>query len=268
MTANLNETLSESFEGRDKLVEKYKTVDDLAKAAMEAVKLASSGPRVPSGDAPAEDWAAFYRKLGAPESPDGYQISADAPGAELLSPLREPAAQMGVTENQWSALSKALTEQLQAQGQAAQEAASERNQEWRKEVAQKLGPDFEDKLTLAQKAFGDLLDGDDELRQVFDETGLGNHPKMIDLMLKVNDAMSDGALPSDQGASPEIARENAKSLARRWREIQNSAEYKDERNPEWNALFNESLGIVAKLTEMGLEGPMDPRLEDGPKLPY
>jgi hypothetical protein len=80
-------------EGTRKWVETkgYKSVDDLAKAAVNQESMLGSSVRRPADDAPKEDWDKFYSKLGRPEKPDAYEfkrpegLPADLPYDEALA---------------------------------------------------------------------------------------------------------------------------------------------------------------------------------------
>jgi hypothetical protein len=80
-------------EGTRTWVEKkgYKTVEDLAKAAVNQESILGSSVRVPAADAPKEEWEKFYSKSGRPEKPDAYELKrpdglpADLPYDEALA---------------------------------------------------------------------------------------------------------------------------------------------------------------------------------------
>ena len=80
-------------EGTRKWVETkgYKSVDDLAKAAVNQESLLGSSVRRPADDATETEWNAFYSKIGRPEKPDAYEfkrpegLPADLPYDEALA---------------------------------------------------------------------------------------------------------------------------------------------------------------------------------------
>jgi hypothetical protein len=80
-------------EGTRKWVETkgYKSVEDLAKAAVNQESLLGSSVRRPADDAPATEWDKFYSKIGRPEKPDAYELKrpdglpADLPYDETLA---------------------------------------------------------------------------------------------------------------------------------------------------------------------------------------
>lgn len=80
-------------EGTRKWVETkgYKSVDDLAKAAVNQESLLGSSVRRPADDANETEWNAFYSKIGRPEKADAYEfkrpkdLPSDLPYDEALA---------------------------------------------------------------------------------------------------------------------------------------------------------------------------------------
>lgn len=80
-------------EGTRTWVEKkgYKSVEDLAKAAVNQESLLGSSVRRPADDATETEWNAFYSKVGRPEKPDAYELKrpdglpSDLPYDEALA---------------------------------------------------------------------------------------------------------------------------------------------------------------------------------------
>lgn len=80
-------------EGTRKWVETkgYKSVEDLAKAAVHQESLLGSSVRRPADDATETEWNAFYSKVGRPEKPDAYEfkrpdgLPSDLPYDEALA---------------------------------------------------------------------------------------------------------------------------------------------------------------------------------------
>jgi hypothetical protein len=80
-------------EGTRKWVETkgYKSVEDLAKAAVNQESLLGSSVRRPADDATETEWNAFYSKIGRPEKPEAYEfkrpdgLPSDLPYDEALA---------------------------------------------------------------------------------------------------------------------------------------------------------------------------------------
>jgi hypothetical protein len=63
-------------EGTRTWVEKkgYKSVEDLAKAAVNQESIIGASVKRPADDAPPAEWDKFYSKVGRPEKPDAYEL--------------------------------------------------------------------------------------------------------------------------------------------------------------------------------------------------
>jgi hypothetical protein len=89
----------------------YKSVEDLAKAALSLEGRLGTSVTVPGADASAEDWNKFYAKAGRPEKPDAYEfkrpegLPADLPYDEALAgSFKTWAHQAGLNGKQAQAL--------------------------------------------------------------------------------------------------------------------------------------------------------------------
>lgn len=68
------------------------SVDDALKSYRELQTHASKGLHLPGEHATAEDWNAFYSKMGRPEKPDGYQLKLNAESVPTDFPYDEKSA--------------------------------------------------------------------------------------------------------------------------------------------------------------------------------
>lgn len=103
--------------------------DALARSYRELAAHASKALRPPAEDAPAEEWSAFYAKLGRPEKPEGYEFQLPEGIPENLpyddtfaQKFRSWAHEQGLTLKQARALHDAYVQDFAGQMQAAQEA--------------------------------------------------------------------------------------------------------------------------------------------------
>ena len=170
-------------------------------------------------------------------TPSATALPAQTPGpAENLSAADQPTAQ---TENQPDTLSyegvtwpkdvpfepaqvasfkqlagelKLSAEQVQklvdfevqaSQANQAQQAAAQREQirQWAEETKAKYGAGLETEITFALRA-ADAFGGP-ELRQLLEETGLGNHPVMIRTLSGIGRAISEEACPGGKPSAPQ-----------------------------------------------------------------
>lgn len=154
--------LPEEIRG-DATLQRYADVSSLAKAHIEAHKVAKSKLVVPGEGATDEDWGKVYDALGRPESPDKYalkniELPVDAPDeartalAEAEKPFRELAHKIGLTGKQAEALSEYRMEE-----NAAYYARGEAELT---ELQGQLGKDYAPKLMAGQKAWQQLFPGE------------------------------------------------------------------------------------------------------------
>lgn len=70
----------------------WKSVDDAIKSYRDLEAHASKSLKVPGADATAEEWNAFYGKLGRPESPDKYELKLNTEAVPQDFPYDEKSA--------------------------------------------------------------------------------------------------------------------------------------------------------------------------------
>lgn len=214
-----HESLSEetrAIEGADQVFEKFKDVDSLVSGYMNAEKLArskSEGIKVPGEDASDAEREEFYKALGRPESPDGYDITEftegdEAPFAsEELQPVVEALHAKGLNQDQVAAVLKIGAENLSS-GQDAfvemhKEMASETDAQLREEWGDKYHANMAAVKTVAEKF---------EVLETLKETGLANHKPIIDMLHKVSSLVSEDSLPVPSSSSGQTPQETRSEL--------------------------------------------------------
>lgn len=168
-------------------------IEGLAKGYVHAQHMIGSDKVVlPGKDATDEQLSEFYNKLGRPETADGYETPTENMAMEIDAQLAgnffEEAHRIGLSKTQAAALMRWQAEQgAEMQDEYAQR--GERSQAEAVEVLQKeFGDAFDEKLNLARDAA--LQFGGEELMEVMDSTGLGNHPEVIKAFAKIGRAMA------------------------------------------------------------------------------
>lgn len=99
--------------------EKIKSSDDLFKAYDNAQSLLGKKFSPPSNEAPQEEWDAFFKNIGKPDAPDGYQLPdvgglpEDVDLSEFQSKARQVMHEAGLSQKQAERLYQAyLKEEL------------------------------------------------------------------------------------------------------------------------------------------------------------
>lgn len=149
---------------------------------------------------------------GAPEAyefklPEGYQLNPEVAGEfgkwakELNLPQdkAQAAADIGVK----------LVEQAFAQ---QQEAYAAQVAEWRKQTETDKeigGPALAENLSFAARAIDTFAP---ELREVFDQTGMGNHPALVKAFIRIGKAISEDQLVGGARQSAAAEADPAKRL--------------------------------------------------------
>lgn len=120
---------------------------------------AGRGVVMPKDDSPAEDWAAFYNKLGRPESADGYKL-----------PVPEgDAGEFAKTAASWFHEAGLTPKQAETLAAKWNEFGGVTTQEQQAKMAQQAAVDVQD----LQKEWGDQFEAQSELaRRAIREAGL------------------------------------------------------------------------------------------------
>lgn len=176
----------------DPALKPFNDIPSLVKSYVHTKRMVGADKiQVPNKYADDSEWTGVFRKLGLPESLDGYELKPElAEGEELnedfLNGFKEQAFQAGVLPKQaqqlvgWYAnmAAQMAKQQAEAEQQKVQEALGSLKNEW--------GDAYDSKIRAA-KATVDLV-GDDDFRAYLNETGLGNDPNVIKAFAKIGES--------------------------------------------------------------------------------
>jgi hypothetical protein len=199
----------------DASLDKFESVDALAKSYRELETYRSNSIRIPTSEAGEEQWNEFneklvskvpgllrmdesnmdniFQQLGRPESPDGYQFE-EVPGIEpdsvSTTEFSKIAHENGLSAKQANAMHKWLAENIASEAIEMQESYESQinalKSEW--------GVAFDSKLEQA-KAATNMLDGKiPGLKDWLDETGNNADPMYIRLMATLADQFGEKEL--------------------------------------------------------------------------
>jgi len=210
---------------------------------------------LPAADAPEEDWAAVYDRLGRPASPDDYELCLPegfpegmAFDEEVTGRFRAQAHRLGLQPRQVQGLfAWYMGEHAQgADGaeQASEAAAGELRREW--------GAAYERRLDEARRAARVL--GGDGLLKHFAESGIGNDPQVIRAFAKAGRLLAEAEAP-EAGAADGFVRsgEAAKNeIARLQGDRGFMAAYRDRLHPD----HGQAMGRMRGLFEAAYPGPV------------
>jgi hypothetical protein len=151
--------------------------------------------------------------------PDKYEIKA--PEGMTIDPVTLEAVtpvfkELGLSQEGAQKLVDAYAPQVSAMLQKQQDEAIQTYQsikdEWKAETVKELGVNGDKELALAAKAINQF--GDDSLRKMLDDTGLGNNIHAVKFFIKVGKAFSSDSFPdpASQKGHALTEDEKAKSL--------------------------------------------------------
>lgn len=253
----LEDVLPEDYPERKFLVEHFGTVGKLAEEYRNQKAFVQSTVRAPVHSKDPEDWRAFYRKLGAPESEDGYSVpDGDATFKAIAESMRTPALESGVLPDQWNRIIGKAGEKIGEITKQVQQAPGE----WREEARQIYGDDLDAKIEIAEETFSRMV-GDENVLSALKAAGVTQNTNFMKAMLDVNQNQQNDQIPA--GGSPEMG-PDFMALAARCREISKTAEFNDRHHPDNEKLVTEFYHLSAQIRSGGFDGPADPKLEFSP----
>lgn len=213
-----------------------KDVENLARSYVNAQRLIGAD-KIPMPVNPTdEDLDRIYSKLGRPETPDQYGISADGniiteeratEYADIAHKLRlTPDQAKGVLDYYRSVTENDMTTMANTNAQAMEQSAAALQAEW--------GDNYDAKMQSAQKVVDQFGAGNIMEMQLADGTKVGNHPDVIRAFAKIadfrqtvtsEDTVSEGT--SSMGMSAQQAGNEIQAIMG-----DRSHAYWDKRNPQ------------------------------------
>ena len=158
-----------------------KDVENLARSYVNAQRLIGADKIAMPVNPTDEDLDRIYNRLGRPETPDAYNISADgnvltedraSEYADIAHKLRlTPEQASGVLDYYRSAVQQDTEQVATSNQQAREQAVSALQKEW--------GDQYDARIEAAQKAVDRFEAGDLMELQLADGSLLGNHPEII-----------------------------------------------------------------------------------------
>lgn len=252
------------------------------KSYSELRKVMDSSIRRPQPDASEEDWQSYYKKIGVPDSPDGYTVpETDDNGLrEILDNLRGTARKIGMTPDKFNTLASEAINAQKARVAALTEEFQNWQQEREKEAKKELGEEgFEEVMARAKRLENELYT--DEERDFMEKLGLNRMPGYLKAMQKLAKAHSNAQIPESSGGMRGME-DTDRALAQKWLQLQYSPALQEKNHPMRSKASQESMAIVEQLTQnghssvhdllqpedyMGLEMPKKERPEIRPVAP-
>jgi hypothetical protein len=129
-------------------------------------------------------------KKGAPEAytdfkfPEGVEVNQP-----MLEDFKSTAKKHNLTQEAAQELIDLQAKHMQGVSEKLQKDFNEIIATWRKEAVQELGPDYKKEVVYAGRAIDKF--GTPELRQLLNQTGVGNHKELVRFFVKVGKTISE-----------------------------------------------------------------------------
>lgn len=192
---------------KDPSVTRYSNLEDFVKSRHELEKkVGSNTVVVPDFEkATPEELTDFGKKLGVPDSPDGYKLSVPdgvTVSDEELKAFREDAHKALLTPKKANDLFSSLMERRKTE---ANQSHMQKDREFKERLEQsrealnaEWGPDNYEKNKKIGEYVIDNYGGDD-VKKALNDAGLTEHPEFVKMLFKIGKQFSEGTLPEGPG---------------------------------------------------------------------
>lgn len=186
------ESVFESIKGKDV----NEALPVLAKNYVNAQKLVGADRiSIPGKNATPEQIAEYHKKLGVPDKPDAYEhklpegLKPEQLDTALLTTWKERLHKAGIPKTAAEQIINQYLEDNAGQINAQETARIESDKQNDLSVREKWGDKYDENSNFARHALEQL--GTPELAQFFDQSGLGNHPELVEFFAKAGRAIAE-----------------------------------------------------------------------------
>lgn len=225
----------------------WKSADDALKSYVNLERqIGQDRVALPSEGDDVANWEGWSR-LGTPETADGYELNVPQGYEEYSSDLsdwfRQEAHSAKLPAHMAQRLHDAYVQRMMDDQSDAVLDQQRQFEDWGNEMKKEYGTAYDEKVGMARRAVRAF--GSDQLSDLLNNTGLGNHPEMIRAFAKIGAELStsnqfkDAEEAGSFGMTPEDARSE---IAR----IRSHPGLMDKGDPE-NRVLNERLTQLYEL---------------------
>jgi hypothetical protein len=231
-----------------KSLEHITDVGALAKSYVNAQSMIGADKlAIPGKHATDEDWGEVYRRLGRPDTPDGYELVNEMPEGieqndDMLNWFRATAHEIGMTPTQAQKMLGKYNQFLGTQMGADEGMVEQLRETTEIELKKEYGAAFADRVSngnAVMQEFG--AEGLTEL-QMADGRLLGDHPEIIKMMVNVGEFINSkigedvlAGTKSSGGLTPDDAKAKLSEIRAP------GTPYWDQRHPEHQFYVQEGL---------------------------
>ena len=254
---SLEDMIPEEFEGREGFLEKFKDVESLARSYKELQKSMGSSVRVPTPEASHEERSAFFQRLGAPESIDGYDVEEGT--EEWATQAREAAHKAHLTKDQWRTLTTAQKQAIESQKAEWEEKLTTSQQNSKSTYGER----YDEVVDRAKTALETLASKNEKLAESLGQVDLRDSAA-LELFNMVGEMMTDGSAPTDGGTAEANEHGDDIELAMNIRELMKHKAFQNRREAEHEKVQHEYRQKLQELINRGYQSVFDPRLKNNP----
>jgi hypothetical protein len=139
--------------------------------------------------------------VGAPEA---YEDLNFGEGAEInekaLGEFKELAKSMNLSQSGVQKLADFQSSLMKEQSEQVTASYDKMSNDWKAETIKQLGPEYQKDIAIAGKAIDRL--GSPELRDLLNNSKLGNNPDMVQFLVKVGKSISEDTPPQGSSKAP------------------------------------------------------------------
>lgn len=184
---------------------KFSNLGDLGKAYVELEGRLGKSVVLPGEEASEEERAEFLKKIGRPETPEGYTLKLpESADPEAMKALKQAAFEAGMTDTQFGrfVVSQAgmFLKKTAADTEVAKAAAIEAAKEATKVLKSEWGNDFDDNFKVIGRFVTE--NGGDDLLAKFRKAGLASDPDVAKLLFKAGKQAIEGKAVSGRVGGP------------------------------------------------------------------
>mgnify|MGYP001287459201 CR=1 FL=1 len=191
---NFKDLIPENFR-EEKALDNFNNMEDFVKSYLHAQKLVGADKiPVPNKHATDEDWNEVFKRLGAPDSPEGYQYNLKDQEMDTgqLQQFNQTAHRLGLLPKQAEGLIKFYNELNGNIASNQEDQAAEAQLATETELKKEFGPTYTKRLDQAKKLATETL-GNEMLNNTVlkDGTRLGDSVEVIKAFSMLADKLSE-----------------------------------------------------------------------------
>jgi len=212
---NFKDLIPEGFK-EEKALDNFNNMEDFVKSYLHAQKLVGADKiPVPNKHATEEDWNEVFKRLGAPDTPDGYKynIKDQELDQTQVKEFNKAAHQLGLLPKQAEGLIKFYNEMNGNVAASQEEAAAQAQLATETELKKEFGPQFGKRLDQAKKLAVNSL-GSEFLENTYlkDGSRLGDNIKVIKAFSELADKLSEDEIIKGDGSEYMTAKDIEKEI--------------------------------------------------------